>query len=391
MRSTSSFAVFRFDPGDQELAKPRWLAREGKAAEAEDEYRRALGSNPDLYAGWLELFELLRRAGRHQAGLELAEAAERHWGPDQAMPHALRGAALVELGRVVEGMTALQKSIAADDAFALAWHEYGYAAYRAGHHSEALLALDRAFALEPHTDTLMLRGRILREGGRYDAAEVAFQGALQSTEHDVPRRDAEREIAATLRAAALGGKRPREFSARERWFARSGGILLTAGDAATPPAAAAAQAVGSIAALTRALEWRPAAVAGAAEGDEPLAAMVASALGVHVLGAAALDPADRPLIVTVVNDGREGWGKQLDRLARWRSGFGFALYEPETAADPADVVGVGIEPLEHERAWVLDALRRTPPATLDADAEVLALARQPLAGWQARGAAPPPR
>ena len=391
MRRTSSFAVFRFDPGEQDLAKPRWLAREGKVAEAEDEYRRVLGANPDLYTGWLELFELLRRAGRHQDGLELADAAERHWGPDAAMPHTLRGAALVELGRLGDGIGALQKAIGADDAFALAWHEYGYASYRAGHHSEALLALDRAFALEPHTDTLMLRGRILREGGRFDAAEVAFQGALQATEHDVPRRDAEKEIAATRRAAALGGKRPREFTARERWFARSAGVLLTAAGPTAPPADTAALAVGGLVALSAALEWRPAAVAGATEGDEELARIVAEALAVQLLGAAALDPADRPLVVTVVNDGRDGWGKQLDRLTRWRSGYAFALYEPEGATEPADVTGVGTEPAEHERTWVLDALRGARPSGEPANPEALALARQPLSAWQVRAAPPAPR
>ena len=391
MRRTSSFAVFRFDPGEQDLAKPRWLAREGKVAEAEDEYRRVLGANPDLYTGWLELFELLRRAGRHQDGLELADAAERHWGPDAAMPHTLRGAALVELGRLGDGIGALQKAIGADDAFALAWHEYGYASYRAGHHSEALLALDRAFALEPHTDTLMLRGRILREGGRFDAAEVAFQGALQATEHDVPRRDAEKEIAATRRAAALGGKRPREFTARERWCARSAGVLLTAAGPTAPPADTAALAVGGLVALSAALEWRPAAVAGATEGDEELARIVAEALAVQLLGAAALDPADRPLVVTVVNDGRDGWGKQLDRLTRWRSGYAFALYEPEGATEPADVTGVGTEPAEHERTWVLDALRGARPSGEPANPEALALARQPLSAWQVRAAPPAPR
>jgi tetratricopeptide (TPR) repeat protein len=390
MRRTSSFAVFRFDPGEQDLAKPRWLAREGKVAEAEDEYRRTLGSNPDLYTGWLELFELLRRNGRHQDALDLADAAERHWGPDAAMPYTLRGAALVEMGRLGEGIGTLQKAIAADGAFALAWHEYGYASYRAGHHSEALLALDRAFGLEPHTDTLMLRGRILREGGRFDAAEVAFQGAMQATDHDVPRRDAEKEIAATRRAAALGGKRPRDFTARERWFAGSGGVLLTAGPA-VPPTDTAARALGGLVALSAALDWRPAAVAGATDADEGLARTVADALGVQRLGAPALDPADRPLVVTVVNDGRDGWGKQLDRLARWRSGFAFALYEPEGAAEPADVTGVGTEPAEHEPARVLDALRGNRPPAGPADPEALALARQPLAAWQVRAAPPAPR
>ena len=114
----------------------------------------------------------------------------------------------------------------------------------------------------------MLRGRILRDGGRYDAAEVAFQGAMQATDHDVPRHEAEREIHGTRRAAALGGKRPREFSPREQWFAVKGGILLTERAEGASVAERVAQAVGALAALAAAAEWRPAAV-GARHAGRP--------------------------------------------------------------------------------------------------------------------------
>jgi Tfp pilus assembly protein PilF len=391
MRRTSSFAVFRFAPGEQDLAKPRWLARDGKVAEAEAAYRKALDGNPDLHTGWLELFELLRRQTRYQDALALADTAERHWGADAAMPQTLRGAALVELGQLSDGIAALQAAIRCDDRFALAWHEYGYASYRAGHHSEALLALDRAFALEPHTDTLMLRGHILREGGRYDAAEVAFEGALQATEHDVPRRDAAREIAATRRAAALGPRRPREFSPRERWFMRGGGILLTAGGPADTLGERATASVASLAGLAQALDWGPAAVAGVSEGDQELAKAVAAAFGTQTLGAPELDPADRPLLVTVLNDGRDAWGRQLDRLARWRSGYSFALFEPPDVAEPADATGVGEEPPEHELLGAVGAVLRARPAPAAPDPEAAALARQPLATWRQRAADPAAR
>ena len=89
MRLTSSFAVFRFQPGEKGLAKARWYSREGKAAEAERAYRAAIAANPDLRAGWLELFELLRRDGRYHDALELALRAEDHFGPDTAMPRAI--------------------------------------------------------------------------------------------------------------------------------------------------------------------------------------------------------------------------------------------------------------------------------------------------------------
>ena len=388
MRSTSSFAVFRYDPGEQDLAKPRWLAREGRTAAAEAEYRGALGRNPDLYAGWLELFELLRRERRFQEALELADAAELHWGPDAATPHVMRGSALVEMGRLMEGIGALQRAIRLDEYLALAWHEYGYASFRAGRGGEALMALDRAFGLEPHTDTLMLRGHILRESGQYDAAEVAFQGALQATEHEVPRRDAEREIRATRRAAGCGGRRPRDFTARERWFVRDGGVLLVAdavpGDALPGELA---RALASLAALAADLDWRPAAVAGAAPADERLVAAVAAALGVQALAAASLDPEDRPLVVTLRNDGREGWTKQTDRLARWRCGYCFALLQGPDVADGADVVGVGLDVREEEARFALAAaLRAAPETPLEIDPEIRRLAGSPLAAWLQRGA-----
>jgi hypothetical protein len=390
MRLTSSFAVFRFGPGEQDLAKARWLAREGKIAAAEDEYRRTLGRAPDIYAGWLELFELLRRDGRSQQALELADAAERHWGPDAAMPHTLRGAALVELGRINAGLGELQRAIGIDGALAIAWHEYGYASYRAGHPGEALLALDRAFGLEPHTDTLMLRGRILREGGRYDAAEVAFEAAAQATDHDVPRRDAEREVLATRRAAALGGKRPRDFTAREHWFARDGGILLLA-PGEDSPGDSLARAVGALVALARELPWRPAAVAGTSADDRDLAEVVAGALGAPALGASALDPADTPLVVTVRNDGREEWTKQLDRLARWRTGYCFALVQRPDIPSGADVVGVGADvPQGDVDRDLTEALRRAPEMAEAPAPEILTLARHPLAAWRRRAAEPAP-
>ena len=393
MRFTSQYSVFRFDPGEQDLAKPRWFAREGKLDAAEGEYRKAIGQNPDLQVAWLELFELLRRSGRFQDALELTDAAQRHWGEHDAIPHTLRGAALVELGRAPEGLVELQKAIELDDTLFLAWHEYGYAAYRTGHATEALMALDRAFALEAHTDTLMLRGRILRDGGRFDAAEVAFQAATQATDHDLPRREAEREILATRRAAALDGRRPRDFTARERWFVADGGVLLLP-DA--PGAGGVAEGIAAaldwLVLLARELQWRPAAVAGASSDDEPLAAMLAARFGAVAVGASALDPADTPLIVTAVADDREEWSKQLERLARWRTGWSFALFR-RPGKPGADVVGLEADPASIDLSRVLpEGLARPVPPEVPLPSDVVTIARHPLAAWHERinDPTPPP-
>src|SRR5579884_3341594 len=110
-------------------------------------------------ACWAECFELLRRAGRADDALRLAEAARAHFG-EAAFPLALAGAALIELERYRDALRALERALDYDPDLALVWHELGYAAFRLGDRSRALLALDRAFALEPHTETLQLRGRI---------------------------------------------------------------------------------------------------------------------------------------------------------------------------------------------------------------------------------------
>jgi hypothetical protein len=295
----------------------------------------------------------------------------------------LRGAALTELGRTREALRALEAALERDGDLALAWHELAYAAFRVGEYSRALLALDRAFALEPHTDSLILRGRILREAGQYEAAEVAFEAAQQASEHDVPQRDAEREIAATRRAASLGGKRPRQFTVRETIFVESGSVVLEPEADDTEMAAALARAIAGLWALVRQLGWRPAAVAGAQPGDAALATAASRAVGADVVAAAALDPADRPLVVSVINHGSEEWAKQVGRLARWRAGATLALVQLPGVREPADLVGM-------IRSMAAEAAHRATAAALELSAappdiaEAALLAASAQAPWRRR-------
>src|SRR3989441_8273790 len=221
MRTTASYELFPDAPSERAMARARYLVREGRVADAEKAYRDLLAEHPDLKPGWAECFELLRGQGRGDDALRLAEGARAQFG-DSAFSLALKGAALTDLERYREALTTLEQAVEFDPDLGLVWHELGYAAYRLGDPNRALLALDRAFALEPHTETLRLRGRILRDAGRYQAAEVAFEGAAQAAEHPEQREEAEREIAATRRYAFYAPRRPDELSADERWFADSG-------------------------------------------------------------------------------------------------------------------------------------------------------------------------
>src|SRR5216683_3057330 len=230
MRTTASFELFPDAPSERAIARARYLVREGRAADAEQAYRDVLAEHPDLKSGWAECFELLREQGRREDALRLAEGARAQFG-DQAFALALKGAALIELERYREALATLEQAVESDPDLALVWHELGYAAFRLGDKNRALLALDRAFALEPHTETLQLRGRILRDAGRYQAAEVAFEGAAQAAEHADQRTGAEREIAVTQRYAFYAPRRPDELAPAERWFAETGAVVL-ASDAA---------------------------------------------------------------------------------------------------------------------------------------------------------------
>ena len=234
MRSTAQYRIFPPEPRARKLARARALAHEGRPAEAELAYRAVMTENPDNREAWSELFELFRGGRKWDDALSTAEHAAAQF-PGEAFPLALVGAAHVELGHWTEGLDWIQKAIALDPDLAVAWHEAGYAAWKAGEHGQALMAVDRAFALDPHGSTLDLRGRILRDAGRYLAAEVAFTGAAEAAEFTDQRRHAEHEIAITRRYAAYHGHRPAALPVHRRWFAESGGACLTAAGGEPPP------------------------------------------------------------------------------------------------------------------------------------------------------------
>src|SRR5438046_10472794 len=221
MRTTASYDLFPDAPGACSTARARWLGREGRVADAEAAYKDVLATHPDLKPCWAEYFDLLRRGGRRDEALQLSARALAQFGAT-GFALALEGAALMELERVPEALASLERAADADPDLALVWHELGVAAWKLGDGNRALLALDRAFALEPATETLRLRGRIRRPPGRYPAAEVAFEGAAQAAEHPEQREEAEREILATRRCAFYAPRRPDELAPAEERFAQPG-------------------------------------------------------------------------------------------------------------------------------------------------------------------------
>src|SRR5213083_986592 len=321
MRTTASYELFPDAPSERAIARARYLAREGRVADAEKAYRDVLAEHPDLKLGWAECFELLRGQGRSDDALRLAEAARAQFG-DSAFSLALKGAALIELERYREALGTLEQAVEFDPDLALVWHELGYAAFRLGDRNRALLALDRAFALEPHTETLRLRGRILRDAGRYQAAEG--------------------EIAITRRYAFYAPRRPEDLSPAERWFAETGTVVLAPDLGADVPDDAAL--VTAFLDLARDSRWRFGQVVTLGPAL-PAWQALADGLGAPLVGRAGFDAAAVPLVVAQRPlSGDAGWSALPAAVARDGTGLVFVLEHAvdDTAPAPgaADVIGV---------------------------------------------------
>lgn len=332
MFSTDQFRVFAGAPVDRLLSRPRRLLQEGRRQEAESAYQALVSTHPDVKQGWIEYFAVLRYARRHEDALQLAEQASEQFG-DDALPAALKGAALVELGRFREGLTALDEAACKDPDMAMVWHEAGYAAWRLGELSRALMALDRAFALEPHSGTLHLRGKVLRQAGRYLAAEVSFEGAAQAAEFTPQREAAEREIGVTRRYAAFPGTRPDTLTPARRWFADSGSTPLT-GSQGEP--ASETDVARAMVTLAQDLGWRFSVLVAldAWTGWYDLA----KALGVPVAAAMPDDPDAIPLFVARTPGTVTHWASEVYAPADRGRGLSLALYQDRTSP-PADVTG----------------------------------------------------
>ena len=331
MRTTASYDLFPDAPSERAMVRARYLVGAGSFAEAEQAYRSVLAAHPDSKPCWAEYFELLRRQGRTEEALRLADGARAQFG-DAAFALALRGAALIELTRYREALATLEQAVESDPDLALVWHELGYAAFRLGDRNRALLALDRAFALEPHTETLKLRGRILRDAGRYQAAEVAYEGAAQAAEHREQRDAAEQEAAVTRRYAFYAPRRPDELSPAERWFADTGAVIMASEEGREVPDDGALGA--ALLDLARDSGWRFGQVVSLGP-VLPVWHTIAGALRVPLVGRSQFDSATCPLVVAQRPQAADaGWATLTTAVAEHAAGLVFVL-EHVVSAPPA--------------------------------------------------------
>lgn len=335
MFTTSQFRVFATEPGEQAIATARRLLQEGKLEAAEEAYLEAIDEQPDEKLAWGEYFQFLRNAGRFEEALALSAQAADHFGND-AFPATLKGAALVEQERYREALQALEHAASLDPGLALVWHEAGYAAYRLGEYARALLALDRAFALEPHSGTLHLRGKILRSAGRYLAAEVAFEGAAEAAEFHEQEAEAKRQVAVTRRYALYGPTKPINLHASRQWFAETGAVPLTYH--ADLHAPSEEEMVAGLAQFITEQEWRFTSLY---QADAwPGWSMLVEALGVP--GGTGTDFEETAVPLVVAREpapGAAAWDDAVAFVKRAEAGLVFVLHQP-TDQPSADILGI---------------------------------------------------
>jgi hypothetical protein len=195
------------------------------------------------------------------------------------------------------------------------------------------MALDRAFALEPHGGTLQLRGHVLRQAGRYLAAEVAFEGAAQAAEFPAQRQAAEREVRRTRRYAAFPGFRPDTLTPSRHWFAETGAVPLSGSGGA---AASDTELLQTFAELASEQQWAFTTLI-AVDGWERWSDL-ATRLEIPITNRMPADETAIPLVAARAPGILPGWADLVEAPATLGRGLSLALELPAEAA-PADVLG----------------------------------------------------
>lgn len=153
------------------------LHQEGKAADAEREYRAARKLDPKNFLASYNLGILLVQQGRLQEGEPMVAEAIR-LNPDILAAQLVHGGLLSHLGRYTDAVAVLDKVLAREPDNRDALNDRANALLRMGHHEEALQSLDRLLTLDPrHAIALYNRASVLTALDRPDEALAVIEAA----------------------------------------------------------------------------------------------------------------------------------------------------------------------------------------------------------------------
>ncbi len=151
----------------------------GRLAEAEVWCRRALAAEPG-HADALHLLGVIaRRAGRHEAAVQLIGEAIKRNGRDPLYHYNL-GNALDDLGRLDEAATAYRRATDLNPDFAEAHFNLGFAFQNHRKFDEAIAAFRRAIEVRPdYAEAHSNLGVALQGQGKLDEAIAAYRRAIE--------------------------------------------------------------------------------------------------------------------------------------------------------------------------------------------------------------------
>ena len=160
---------------DQAMDRALSHHRDGRSAEAEQDYRDVLSVAPD-HADALHLLGLLLHQTSRSAAAEPLVRRAIAVEPNQAAYHTHLGLVLTTLGDATGGIEAHRRATELDAGSADGHNNLGVALAAAGRPPEAVDCCCRAVALRPD-DAVMVNnlGNALRAAGRFDEAAAAYR------------------------------------------------------------------------------------------------------------------------------------------------------------------------------------------------------------------------
>jgi predicted CXXCH cytochrome family protein len=158
------------DRPEARSALATFLARRGRAAEAETEYKAALRLSPQFTPAAINLADLYRQLGRDGDGEGLLRTAIEASPRDAGLHHAL-GLVLTRLKRPDAALDALRRATELEPERARYAYVYAVALHSAGRRDEAMAALKEILARHPgDRDTLLALIGFSRDAGNFSTA-----------------------------------------------------------------------------------------------------------------------------------------------------------------------------------------------------------------------------
>jgi tetratricopeptide (TPR) repeat protein len=172
-------AAAKADPAVEAYNAGAALSNSGDAAGAMVKFEEAVAAKPDLTAGWMALAKVAVKQKKYERAIEAAKKALEIDDEDADMWTALyqsyvalgdkanaaiaekkmpanasklfnEAARLINEGKDAEAQKSLERAVAVDEKFAVAWYELGMVHVRAGNTAQAKEALTKYLALEPN-------------------------------------------------------------------------------------------------------------------------------------------------------------------------------------------------------------------------------------------------